>query len=81
MKINGLKMSSYSIVLLYRQLAVLFATGIRADESFNTLAEESDEKQIRRVCSSIKKVFEGGVLLSESLNKFPQIFNPVLVMS
>ena len=79
MKINGLKMSSYSIVLLYRQLAVLFATGIRADESFNTLAEESDDKQIRGVCSSIKKDLEGGVLLSDSLNKYPQIFNPVLV--
>lgn len=74
-----MKMSSYSIGLLYRQLAVLYATGIRADEAFNTLAEESDDKKVKRVCSSIKKDLEAGVLLSDCLKKYPKIFNPVLV--
>ena len=79
MKLFGRKMNSYSIAILYRQLAVMLAIGIRADEAFNTLAEESDDPRIKTLSTLIQKDLSTGTSLGDSLKKYPKIFNNVLV--
>lgn len=79
MTLFGRKMKSDSIALLYRQLAVMFTVGVRADEAFDILAQESDNSRIKRLSGLIQQDLATGTSLKDSLKKYPKIFNDVLV--
>ncbi len=79
MKMFGRKLNLETFNLFYRQLAIMLTAGVPLREALHSVCEESENPQIRRINEIIKADLAKGVPLSESLAKFPKIFNAVLV--
>lgn len=71
----GRGVSNKDVVVLSRQLATLFEAQIPVTESLKTLAAESERPAMKQALAGILDDVSGGLSLSQSLSKYPQIFS------
>lgn len=67
------------IVVLSRQMAVLFDAQVPALRIFGLLASESENVALRKVLSQIFDDIQGGSSISKALERHPKVFSPFYV--
>ncbi len=73
------KVSDRDVVLLSRQLATLFESGVSALKAFRMLASDSENAAVRDSLTLIADDIQSGLSISGALNKFPSIFSSFYV--
>jgi len=65
------------IILLYRQLAMLFESGIDIAASMELLQEQATNRAIRKVLGKVAYDIRSGNQFSTALEKHPKVFSPM----
>jgi len=73
------KIKSKDLVIFSRQLAVMVSTAMPLVKAFESLAEQTSQPSLKKIIIEIKEDIKGGMRLSASLRKFPQVFNSLFV--
>ena len=73
------KVKSKDRVLFSRQMATLINAGLPLVQSLRSVANQATSKQLKMVVNNIITDVEGGLPLSTSMSKYPQIFNKVYI--
>ena len=73
------KVRSKDKVLFSRQLATLINAGLPLVQSLRSLLQQTNSKPLREVITAIIADVEGGMTLSDALNKHPKVFNRLYV--
>ncbi|MCD4825480.1 MAG: type II secretion system F family protein [Phycisphaerae bacterium] len=71
---------SGDVVLLFKQLASLAASGITLVSALGVLEQQAGKRRLRYMLSQIRRDVEAGTPLSEAMARFPRTF-PVVVTS
>lgn len=66
-------------VIFFRQLSVLISANIPLVQGLNILAKQTTNETFRNIVLDIADDVEGGARLSDSLSKYPQVFNNFVV--
>jgi len=74
----GQRVGSGSLAVFCRQLATLVEAGIPLLSALTVLAEQTEERRLRRAVAGLVQHLEGGRGLAEALRFFPRIFPPVM---
>jgi len=69
------RVKAKDIVILSRQLSTLFEAKVPVLSSFQLLAQESDNKLLKSVLSTIVDDIRGGAPISRALEKHPEVFS------
>lgn len=67
------------IVLLSRQLAIMFKSRVPLVETFQTIASQTRKPNFREKILKIAEEVEGGTSLSKALSLYPKIFSPFYI--
>lgn len=73
------KVKPKDVVIFSRQIATLFEAGVSALKAFRLLASENDNVALREQLTGVADDIEGGVSLSDALEKRPDLFSPFYV--
>ena len=65
------------IILLYRQLAMLFESGIDIAASMELLQEQATNRAIKKVLGEVASDIRSGNQFSTALEKHPKVFSPM----
>ncbi len=74
----GQRVGSGSLAVLCRQLATLVEAGIPLLSALTVLAEQTEDRRLRRAVAGVVQHLEAGRSLAEALRFFPRIFPPVM---
>lgn len=69
--------SSSEKVMFSKQLATLVSAGVPISQSMNILVNQTENKRMKRVIAEIGRDIEGGVSLSEAMEKQKGVFSPL----
>ena len=75
---HNLTVGGAALSLFYRQLAVMFRTGVPLTEALR-LCSYSEDRNLCGVCLSLCEQIRSGFSLSQSMRAFPAVFDPVVV--
>jgi len=64
-------------IVFTRQFATLIGSGLPLADSLRTVADQTPNKLMKAVIEDVLSMVEGGKSLSESLNKYPDVFDNV----
>jgi type IV pilus assembly protein PilC len=67
--------SNKEVVILSRQIATLFESQVSALRVFRLLGSEAENPIIKRVLNKVADDIQGGLSISKSLSKHPQLFS------
>ncbi|MEW6280038.1 MAG: type II secretion system F family protein [Candidatus Eremiobacterota bacterium] len=70
--------SGQDLATFFRQLHVLFMSGMELSRSLRTLAESSANTRIREALFEMDRGLHEGNYMSDMMRKFPSLFNPFL---
>jgi type IV pilus assembly protein PilC len=70
-----IKVKAQDILLFSRQLAVMVSAGLSIVRALEALAEQTTNRELRRVCLEISSGIRGGARLSSVLAKYPHLFD------
>jgi type IV pilus assembly protein PilC len=62
------------LVLFTRQFATMINAGLPIVRALHVLTEQTDKKKLKDVLDDVRKQVEGGVALSEALERHPKVF-------
>lgn len=71
--------SQKELMVLFRQLATLINARVPMVSALDTLAEQTSNTYLRMILKEIEDDVEDGASFSESLEKHPAIFTPIMV--
>lgn len=74
-----LKLSLKDKIILTEQLAVMVKAGLSIGKALQSLAEESENKQIRHILTDLAAAVEGGTALSVALEEYHTAFGTVYI--
>ncbi len=77
-KLSG-RITTKDKIVFTRQLATLIGAGLPLSQSLRTVAEQTENKQLRGVVDEIVADIEGGRSLTESFAKHPDVFSKVFL--
>ncbi len=77
-KLTG-RITTKDRIVFSRQLATLIGAGLPLSQSLRTVAEQTENKQLRSVVEEILTDIEGGKALSEAFAKHPAVFSKVFL--
>lgn len=63
------------LVIFTRQLATMLNAGLPLSQSMSTVAEQTNSRSLKTIVGSVINNIQGGSSLSESLAKYPKVFN------
>ncbi len=69
------KVSNKDVVILSRQIATLFEAQVSALKAFTMLSANTENKLLGQKLSQIAEDLQGGISISGSLGKYPEIFS------
>ena len=75
MNIGGRQVAAKELIVFSRQLGSMIAAGVPILEALKALVEETSNASFRRTLESVAYDIEGGASLSQSLAKYPDVFN------
>ena len=73
------KVSSTEKIMMTKNLGVMFSTGLSIVKSFEILANQSKNKELKNALLDIKSRINKGENLSDALNIYPSIFSELFV--
>jgi type IV pilus assembly protein PilC len=73
------RVKNKDVVILSRQISTLFEAQVPALRAFRLLASESASPLIRRKLSEVADDIQGGMPMSEAMNKHPSVFSDFYV--
>lgn len=73
------KIEQKEIVIFSRQVATLFEAGVSALKGFRLLAAENENPMFKAELIAVSDDIEGGLSLSNSLKRHPDIFSPFFI--
>ncbi len=73
------RLTGSMISMLYRQLAVMLASGVSVQEAMKILGEDNENRKIARVTCSINESLGQGLSASESFAKHPAVFGQAVI--
>jgi len=73
------RVKNKDVVILSRQISTLFEAQVPALRAFRLLASESASPLIRRKLSEVANDIQGGMPMSEAMNKHPSVFSDFYV--
>ena len=76
---GGAKIGAADISIFARQMATMMQAGVPLVQSFEIIAQGSDNKSMQKLIFAIKADVEGGVPLGEALSKHPLYFDQLFV--
>ncbi len=76
-KISQLKISQASLSIFTKQLAALLTAGTTLEKSLELLINQTKNNKLSTLLNLIKDDVTSGVLLSESMKKFPKTFDRI----
>src|SRR3954453_14909030 len=68
-----------SLQIFSRQFATMIEAGLNVVGALVILEEQTDDDGLRIVISELRKDVEGGLLLSEAMNRHPKVFSRLYV--
>lgn len=71
--------SNKDVVMLTRQLSIMFRSKITLVESLRVLLTQTQKPSLRENVLKISELVEGGSAFSEALSHFPKVFSPFYV--
>ncbi|MBP6889631.1 MAG: type II secretion system F family protein [Candidatus Moranbacteria bacterium] len=71
--------SQKELMVMFRQLATLISARVPMVSALNTLADQSPNRYLRIVLKEIEDDVEDGSSFSESLEKHPTVFEPLVI--
>jgi type IV pilus assembly protein PilC len=69
------KIKTKDVVIFSRQVATLFEAGVSALKAFRLLAQENDNESLQEQLIGVADDIEGGISLSQALEKRPELFS------
>jgi type IV pilus assembly protein PilC len=76
---KGGKVKSKDLVIFTRQLATMINAGVPLVRSLATLNGQTENPAFKKQLTSISKDVESGMAFADSLQKFPDTFNPTYI--
>jgi type IV pilus assembly protein PilC len=73
------KITPADISIFARQMATMMSAGVPLVQSFEIIAQGSDNQSMQKLITGIKNEVEGGVGLAEALSKEPLYFDPLFI--
>ncbi|MBN2255334.1 MAG: type II secretion system F family protein [Deltaproteobacteria bacterium] len=73
------KIKEKDIVVFARQFATMINAGLPIVHSLDLLSQEEENKTFKKVIASIKDDIEGGMTLTDSMKKHPDLFDELFV--
>ena len=73
------KVKEKDVVIFARQFATMINAGLPIVHSLDLLAQEEENKTFKKVIASIKDDIEGGMTLTDSMKKYPDLFDDLFV--
>ena len=68
-----------TLVFFTRQLATMFASGLTIEKALFFLSQEEKHKKFKVIISSVEGNIRRGMLLSDSLERYPGVFNKLYI--
>jgi len=68
-----------TLVFFTRQLATMFAAGLTIEKALFFLAQEEKNKKFKNILTSIESNIRRGMLLSDSLERYPGVFSQLYI--
>lgn len=80
-KIPGLSkgVSLKDLAIMSRQMATMTSAGLSLLRTLNILAEQTENKELARILTSVRNDVETGVSLSEAMDKHNTVFPPIMI--
>ena len=75
----GKKVKLKDLAVMSRQFATMINAGLSMLRSLTILAEQTENKELRRVLGEVGKDVETGLALSNAMAKHPNVFPPLMV--
>jgi type II secretory pathway component PulF len=79
MSIGGDKASPEDLVIFSRQLATMVDAGIPLVGALDALQDQMERAGFKNIVKKVRDNVEGGLSLSESLSKQPNVFSPFFI--
>src|SRR3989344_8251171 len=73
------RVTNKDVVILSRQISVLFEAQVSALRIFRLLAAESEKLSMAKVLTAVADDLQGGSAISKALARHPKIFSPFYV--
>lgn len=73
------KVKVSDLSLFTRELATMIASGLPIIKCFQTLAEQADNRKLKKVAEDIKEDLEGGSTLHEAMGRHDKVFSSMYV--
>lgn len=73
------KIKEKDVVIFARQFATMINAGLPIIQCLDLLSAEEPNKKFKKIIQTIKADIEGGISLSESLAKYPDVFDELFV--
>lgn len=74
-RLKGGKVKVDDLVVLAQQMAVMIRAGLPLIEVLDILAEQSERRLLAEVLRKVERDVEGGLSLTEAIQKYPNIFS------
>ena len=68
-----------TLVFFTRQLATMFASGLTIEKALFFLSQEEKHKKFKTIIATVEANIRRGMLLSDSLERFPGVFNQLYI--
>lgn len=73
------RISDTNLIVFTRQFSSLVDSGVPILQGLSIIIEQQKNKDLKGILMKIRESIEGGMSLSESLRKFPRVFNELYV--
>lgn len=73
------RITSRDLITMFIHLEQLEKAGVPLLDSLSDLKDYSENQKIKDISADIYESIKGGKLLSESMEKFPKVFDPVMI--
>ncbi|TFD42782.1 type II secretion system F family protein [Cryobacterium sp. TMT1-2-1] len=67
------------LAIMSRQMATMTSAGLSLLRTLNILSEQTENKELARILTSIRNDVESGVSLSEAMDKHNTVFPPIMI--
>jgi len=75
----GPKVQPYDVMLFTRQFSTMIDAGLPIVQSLDILAEQTENKPLKRTIREVRRDVSGGTTLADALEKHPKVFDDLYV--
>jgi len=73
------RIKAHELTVMTRQLATMVASGMSILRSFHVLEDQTENEKLKEILSHVRQDIEAGISLSDALERYPDVFNPLYI--